>query len=79
MGKINFIHRFIMEFADIFKSINQLLKSDQTFDWDLSAEKDFRQIKHLIATAPTLVIPNFDKDFIIYANVTEQAISSIIM
>jgi hypothetical protein len=78
MGKINFVRRFIPDFARMVKPIHNLLKKDQIFAWTQETEKAFVDIKNAIVS-PVLEKPDFSKDFIIYTNATEEAIFDILL
>jgi hypothetical protein len=77
-GKINFVRRFAPNYATIVKPINKLLTKDQKFEWTIEIQAAFTKIKHAINTAPVLVSPNFDKDFILYMFASEETIASIL-
>jgi len=79
MGKINFVCRFIPDFTQIVKPINSLLCKDMNFDWDNNKHPAFKSIKDLIASALVLAKPDFNKDFLLYTNATEEAISAILI
>jgi hypothetical protein len=64
-GKINFVRRFVRDYATIFKPINKLLKKNQVFEWFEDAHKAFLDIKLAISMAPILINLDFEKDFII--------------
>jgi hypothetical protein len=72
MGKINFIRRFIPDFARMVKPIHNMLKQYQSFSWNDDTEKYFVEVKKAISSAPVLAKPNFEKDFIIYTNATKE-------
>jgi hypothetical protein len=78
MSTINFVQRFVPNFFVIVKPINNILKQDQYFSWTYDVEKDFINIKRAISSAPVLAKLDFEKDFIIYTNATEEAIYAII-
>jgi hypothetical protein len=61
MGKINFVRRFISDFARMVKPIHNLLRQDQAFSWNDTTEKDFVDIKNAISSAPVLAKPDFSK------------------
>ena len=44
MGKINFMRKFIPNFAYIIKHVHNLLKSNRTFYWDHTVENSFLEI-----------------------------------
>jgi hypothetical protein len=55
MGVINFIHRFVGDFAVMVKPIHNILKQDRYFSWTNDVENDFVGIKKVISSAPVLV------------------------
>ena len=38
LGKVNFLRRFITNFAEVVKYINNILKKENTFQWSKEAE-----------------------------------------
>jgi hypothetical protein len=56
-----------------------MIKQDHPFSQKDDIEKDFIRIKKAINSAPFLVELEFEKDFIIYTNATEEAISTNLM
>jgi hypothetical protein len=77
-GKINFVRRFVPDYASIVKSINSLLKNDQRFEWTMDTQEDFNNIKKEITTAPVLISPDFQRDFIIYSFTTKMVVASVL-
>jgi hypothetical protein len=71
--------RFVPDFVVIVKPIHNLLKKDRSFSWTDDVENDFVKIKKAISSAPVLVKLNFEKDFVIYTNATEEAIFAILL
>jgi hypothetical protein len=61
------------------KPIHNILKQDHSFSWTDDVKNAFVRIKKAINTAPVLAKPNFEKEFIIYINATEEAISFILI
>jgi hypothetical protein len=66
-GKINFVMRFVLDYATIEKPINVLLKKDHKFEWTQEIQRSFIKIKHEITLALVLFSPIFDQYFIIYS------------
>ena len=79
MGIINFVRRFVPDFSVMVKPIHNLLKQDHFFSWIDDVENDFIRIKKEISSAPVLAKPDFEKEFMIYTNAIEEAISAILM
>ena len=60
------------------KPLTTLLKKDMFFSWIKEGKASFEEIKEAIALAPTLIKPNFDKDFILYTLGGDSSISTIL-
>jgi hypothetical protein len=74
MGVINFVRRFVPYFAVMVKQIHNLLKQDHSFSWTDDVKNSFEGIKKEISSPPVLAKPNFEKEFTIYTNATEEAV-----
>jgi hypothetical protein len=79
MGVINFFYRFVPDFVVMVKVIHNFLKQDHSFSWIDDVENYFVGIKKTISFAPILAKPDFEKEFMIYTNFVEEAVSSILM
>jgi hypothetical protein len=58
LGKINFLRRFIPNFAEIVKLITDMLKTDSEVRWTNEAKASFQCIKKVISE--TLVLASLD-------------------
>ena len=67
LGKINFIHRFVPNFAERIKPLSSLLKKDVAFRWGDETNKSFEDIKNAISQAPVLISPDVSRDYIIFS------------
>lgn len=63
LGKINFVKRFISNFAETVKPLQELVNKYIPFKWDKQQGCSFTKIKGAIVDAPFLQILNFNKDF----------------
>jgi hypothetical protein len=79
MGIINFVCRFVPHFYFVVKPIHNHLKHDHSFSWTVDVENVLLRIKKGIISTLVLVKPNFEKDFIIYTNATEEVIFAILL
>jgi hypothetical protein len=79
MGIINFVHRFVLDFVVLVKPFHNLLKQDFSFSWTDDVENAFVRIKKAISSALILAMPDFEKEFVIYTNVTEEVVSAILI
>jgi hypothetical protein len=77
-GKINFVRRFVHDYATIVKPINLLLKKEHRFEWTTYTKEAFNSMKEEITTTPVLISSYFQRDFIIYSFATETVVASIL-
>ncbi|GLJ18809.1 hypothetical protein SUGI_0335870 [Cryptomeria japonica] len=78
-GQVNFLRRFVPEFAETTKHIVGLLSKQHPFKWTEEARNAFERIKGSFANAPTLVNPDFIKDFILYCYASDHTMSAILL
>ncbi|XP_059075135.1 uncharacterized protein LOC131875125 [Cryptomeria japonica] len=78
-GQVNFLRRFIPDFAKTTKYIVNTMSENVVFKWNEEGKRAFEEIKREIAHAPTLVNPDFSKDFIIYCYASEHTMSRILV
>jgi hypothetical protein len=79
LGTINFIRRFIANFAELTKYITCMLRKDSEVKWTEEAKHSFESIKKSIMTTPVLISPNFDKDFYIFSFASNDTIASVLL
>jgi hypothetical protein len=79
MGVNNFVHRFFPDLFMMVKPIHNLLKKDHPFSWTDDVENAFEGIKKTISFSPVLANPDFEKEFTIYTNATEEAVSDVLI
>ena len=65
MGTINFVQRFVPDFTQIVKPLQQMVNQSVQFKWTDVEKNTFSKIKTAVAHAPSLKIPYFEKDFIL--------------
>ena len=66
LGKINFLRRFIPNYAEILKDIIDMLRKDHEFKWTPTSRHAFEQIKRAIFEAPSLANLDYTKPFNIF-------------
>jgi hypothetical protein len=65
--KINFLRRFVSNFAELVKYIKAMLRKDSEIKWNVEAHDYFDQIKKSLIEALVLVSPDYSKDFLIFS------------
>ena len=78
LGKINFVRRFISDFAEIVKTLQEVVKKDSNFKWTKEMKEAFEKIKEAIVEDPTLQSPNFDNEFILYTFSFDHSIAAVL-
>ena len=78
LGKINFVRRFISDFAEIVKPLQDMIKKYSNFKWTKERREAFDKIKEAIVEAPTLRSPNFDNKFILYTFASDHSIAAVL-
>ena len=61
VGKVNFVRRFIPNFAEIVKDITRMLKKEVEIKWTIESKHSFEDIKRAPTQAPILISPDFSK------------------
>jgi hypothetical protein len=79
LGTINFLRRFIPNFAEIVKLITGMLKKDSRVNWTTEAKASFAHIKKVISEAPVLASPDYLKDFLIFSFASEHTIAAVLL
>jgi hypothetical protein len=79
LGKINFIRRFVPNFAERIKPLSALLKKDVAFRWGDETNKSFEDIKNAISQAPVLISLDFSRDYIIFSFASQDTIAGVLM
>ena len=78
MGTINFVRRFVLDFAQIVKPLQQMVKQSVQFKWTDVEKNAFSKIKTSIAHAPSLKSSNFEKDFILYNFASNDSLEAVL-
>jgi hypothetical protein len=65
LGNINFVRRFVSNFAELVKDITVMLRKGNEIKWTTESHSSFDQIKKSMTKAPMLISPNYSKCFMI--------------
>jgi ribonuclease HI len=79
LGTINFLRRFVPNFAEIVKLITGMLKKDSRVNWTAEAKASFEHIKKVISEAPVLTSPDYLKDFLIFSFASQHTIAAVLL
>jgi hypothetical protein len=63
----------------ISKPMTELLEKDKQFEWTRACEASFQELKKPLTTALILVVPDMEKLFSIYCDVSGQRLGCVFM
>jgi hypothetical protein len=78
LGFGNFYRRFIKNFSEIAKPLNDLLKKDQTFIWTNNCQHSFDALKKRFTEEPVLLMPDHTKPFQIESDASKYASGAVL-
>ena len=65
LGLVGYYRRFVKDIGKIASPLIALLKNERGFQWNEQADQAFGRLKQALITAPVLILPDFDKEFVI--------------
>jgi len=79
LGKINFLRRFVSNFAEMVKHITTMLSKGKEVKWTAKPRESFIQIKKALIEAPVLINPDYSKDFLIFSFASFDTIATVLL
>jgi hypothetical protein len=68
LGLAGYYRRSIERFSKITKPMTELIGKDKKFEWSTKCESSFQELKQRLTIALVLVMPNMEKQFLIYCD-----------
>jgi hypothetical protein len=59
--------------------MRELLGKDKKFEWMAKCESNFQELKQQLSTTPILVVPDMEKQFLIYCDAFGQGLGCVLM
>ena len=78
LGLVNFYRRFIKNYAQVARPLNDLTKKDQTFEWKELQQTAFDTLKQQFTTTPILAFPDIDKQFHLEMDASDFATGTVL-
>jgi len=78
LGFGNFYQRFISNYAEITKPLNELMKKTKIFEWSQECQKAFKNLKEKFVREPVLIIPDPSKQFFIKSDTSKGATGAVL-
>ncbi|CAM8981994.1 unnamed protein product [Rhodiola kirilowii] len=77
LGLTGYYRRFVPKYAAVAEPLTKLLRKD-AFAWHFDAAESFAKLKGMLASAPTLVLPNFSQQFKVQTDASGTGISAVL-
>ena len=78
LGFGNFYRRFIKNFANLARPLNDLLKKDIKFEWTTEHQNSFDTLKKRFTEEPVLMMPDQSRPFQIEADASKYATGAVL-
>ena len=79
LGLAGYYRNFIHMFSETVACLNDLLKKENTYQWNEQHEIAFQQIKKKIASRPTLILPRDKLPFVVQTDASGFAVGATLM
>jgi hypothetical protein len=79
LGKINFLRRFISNFAELVKHITAMLKKGNEVKSTTEPRESFVQIKKALTEAPVLMSPDYSKPFQVFSFASFDIVAVVLL
>ncbi|CAI7839790.1 unnamed protein product [Closterium sp. NIES-53] len=79
LGFANYYNRFVPQYAKIATPLTNLLKKNTLFKWEDVHQQAMEQLKTALTSAPVLILPDPEKDYVIEADASDQAVGAVLM
>ncbi|GJP77520.1 hypothetical protein CLOP_g7899 [Closterium sp. NIES-67] len=70
---------FVLQYAKIAVPLTNLLKKSMPYKWEPKHQKAVEQLKQAFRSAPVLILPDPECDYVIEADANDQAVGVVLM
>ena len=78
LGLASYYRKFIKGFFTITNSLNKLLKKNIPYNWTEAQQAAFDHLKQCLVTAPILIYPDFEEEFLLYTDASTFGLGAIL-
>ncbi|GJP30443.1 hypothetical protein CLOM_g1710 [Closterium sp. NIES-68] len=79
LGFANYYNRFVPQYAKIAARLTNLLKKNTPYKWEPKHQEAVEQLKQALTSAPVLILPDPERDYVIEADASDQAVGAVLM
>ncbi|GJP66747.1 hypothetical protein CLOP_g23656 [Closterium sp. NIES-67] len=79
LGFANYYNRFVPQYAKIATPLTNLLKKNMPYKWEPKYQEAVEQLKQVLTSAHVLILPDPERDFLIEADASDQAVGAVLM
>ncbi|CAI7767097.1 unnamed protein product [Closterium sp. NIES-53] len=79
LGFANYYSRFVPNYAEIAAPLTNLLKKNTPYQWEAKHQEAVEQLKTTLMSAPVLILPDPELDYVIEADASDQAVGAVLM
>ncbi|GJP60469.1 hypothetical protein CLOP_g17685 [Closterium sp. NIES-67] len=79
LGFANYYNRFVPQYAKLATPLTNLLKKNMPYKWETKHQEAVEQLKQALTSAPVLILPDPERDYVIEADASDQAVGAVLM
>ena len=79
LGLAGYYRRFVKDFSKIATPLTKLTRKNQKFEWSAECENSFQELKQKLVTAPVLVLPDDQGNFVIFSDASHKGLGCVLM
>ncbi|GJP54247.1 hypothetical protein CLOM_g13357 [Closterium sp. NIES-68] len=74
-----YYNRFVPQYAKLAAPLTNLLKKNTPYKWETKHQEAVEQLKQALTSAPVLILPDPERDYVIEADASDQAVGAVLM
>ncbi|GJP58286.1 hypothetical protein CLOP_g22992 [Closterium sp. NIES-67] len=79
LGFANYYNRFVPQYAKLAAPLTNLLKKNTPYKWEPKHQEAMEQLKQALTSAPVLMLPEPERDYVIEADASDHAVGAVLM